>query len=101
MGKSFRDILSNAGYRTERADNPAFERVKIEDGLGAGTSSDSSGSDQGPSCKILDDVNGKVLKGSPTPIKDKIEVSHLPKKSEKNPFTGLELPSRDKQPNFT
>jgi hypothetical protein len=61
MAKSFSDIMSNAGYSTKRADNPSVLRTRQNTGLGAGTSSDSSDSGQGPSCVIEDDVNGKRL----------------------------------------
>ncbi len=106
MAKNFMDVMSNAGYGTTRADDPSFTPERIEDGLGAGTSSDSSGSDKGPSCKFQDDVNGEQLRG--INARQNNDITTLPQKSNRrtqkeqttNPYTGLQLPDRDLQATF-
>ncbi len=83
--KKFSDLLAQAGYNTKRADNPAVIRERQDTGLGSGYSSESSGSDQGPSCLFEDDVNGKLVK--PLAKQDNDVAAQFEKERRTNPFT--------------
>jgi hypothetical protein len=66
MAKSFYDLLNQAGYRSRDASNPTVLRDIPDEGIGSGYSSESSGSDQGPSLRFMDELNQKSVKGANT-----------------------------------
>lgn len=96
MPKRFSDLMAGAGFATRRADQPFAVRIIERDGLGAGTSSDSPGSDRGPSARFYDDEDGTHQAGAIEPeMNNRIEAT--PDDSPPpatNPYTGLPTKAR-------
>jgi hypothetical protein len=84
MAKRFNDLMNQAGYSSRDVSDPTVVREREETGLGAGTSSDSSGSDQGPSCRFQDDF-GRLLKPNRKQVND--VRSDFDKEASVNPYT--------------
>jgi len=71
MAKAFRDILSQVGYSTKRADNPQVVRERIDNPPGVAASSITSDGVGGPSTLFQDD-HGPIVQKLTPPIKDNI-----------------------------
>jgi hypothetical protein len=64
MAKSFSDIMASSGFRTRNVSNPAVLREIPNEGIGSGYSSESSGSDRGPTLRFMDELNQKEVPGA-------------------------------------
>lgn len=95
MPKRFSDIMAGAGFATRRADQPFAVRIIERDGLGAGTSSDSPGSDRGPSCRFQDDAGVHQAGAVEPETNNRIEATpdDTPPAAT-NPYTGLPTKAR-------
>lgn len=90
MPKRFSDLMAGAGFATRRADQPFAVRIIERDGLGAGTSSDSAGSDRGPSGRFHDDAGVHQAGAVEPETNNRIEATpdDTPP-ANTNPYTGL------------
>jgi hypothetical protein len=87
MAKSFYDLLNQAGFRSRVVKNPDLKREIPNAEVGAGTSSDSTGSDQGPSLRFLDELNQKPVPGALSLDRGQNDVrTEFDKEKRINPF---------------
>jgi hypothetical protein len=93
--------MAETGFATRDASQPQVVRVIEHDGLGAGTSSESPGSDQGASCRFQDDGGTHQRGAVEPPSNNQIENNPDDKKpSYVNPYTGLPTKAKPYE-NFT